>query len=63
MSLEDAIRREILWHLAEASKHRGAQNDAADAGDCETATDRKYDAIGHETAAERLRAILETCGE
>jgi hypothetical protein len=63
MSLEDAIRREILWHLAEASKHRGAQNDAADAGEIDEAIFNKYDAIGHETAAERLRAVLEACNE
>lgn len=56
--LRGAIAAEIAWHDAEARRHHEAQNDAADAGDIEEAVLNKYEARAHETAAERLAAIL-----
>jgi hypothetical protein len=58
MSLSDRINAEIRWHLAEARKHRDAQSEHADACHLDEAIWHKYDAIGHETAANRLVTIL-----
>jgi hypothetical protein len=47
-SLEDAIRREIAWHEAEAQHYRYAEEDA----------DAAMIAEHHAAAARRLRAII-----
>jgi hypothetical protein len=62
LAMEDAIRAEIAWHEAEARRHRETQSELIDRWEDEAADEallHKYDAIGHETAADRLRAIPE----